>query len=160
MGVPPRSWEDTLEVIQDRSYLDEETGCFIWTGCVIGSIGYGSIRCEGKQYMLHKLIYKRLKSTIPVDAVRHSCDNPRCWNPEHLIGGSQKQNMEDKVNKGRHQHGQLCYNAALSEDTVRRIRQLPINDTELAKELGVTKTAVRHARIGRTWKHVKDLNND
>lgn len=32
--------------------------------------------------------------------IRHSCDNPPCWNPEHLIAGTQSENLSDAVNKG------------------------------------------------------------
>lgn len=33
--------------------------------------------------------------------IMHSCDNPRCINPDHLMVGRQKHNMQDKINKGR-----------------------------------------------------------
>lgn len=154
MSTPKQTFEQALEIIQDKSYLDEDTGCFIWMGCTTGSLGYGVIRCEGKPHLIHRLIYQRLKCSIHVDAVRHSCDHPRCWNPEHLIGGSQKDNMIDARLKSRNSHGEQHYYSVLTADVVQEIRRLPINDTELAKKYNVTKTAIRHARIGRTWKHL------
>lgn len=37
----------------------------------------------------------------PDDVVMHTCDNPPCINPEHLVVGTQGQNVEDARNKGR-----------------------------------------------------------
>lgn len=34
--------------------------------------------------------------------VRHTCDNPPCCNPAHLITGTQAQNTADMMERGRH----------------------------------------------------------
>lgn len=41
-------------------------------------------------------------SILPGSVVMHVCDNPRCINPKHLVLGTQRDNMLDKVAKGRH----------------------------------------------------------
>lgn len=33
--------------------------------------------------------------------VRHTCDNTRCINPDHLIGGTMLDNARDRVERGR-----------------------------------------------------------
>lgn len=37
------------------------------------------------------------------DLVRHTCDNPRCFNPDHLVAGTQADNMQDMIKRGRGQ---------------------------------------------------------
>lgn len=50
--------------------------------------------------------------SIPEGAViRHTCDESFCVNPLHLVSGSQKENMQDKVNRGRHHNQKThCHN--------------------------------------------------
>ena len=33
--------------------------------------------------------------------ILHTCDNPACMNPEHLVLGSQQENVEDMISKDR-----------------------------------------------------------
>lgn len=40
--------------------------------------------------------------------VRHSCDNPPCINPEHLIEGTQQSNVDDAVERGRVRGGRYA----------------------------------------------------
>lgn len=82
-----------------------ESGCWIWTGSRLTS-GYGqSVRIDaserwklGKpvQEGAHRVSYKLFKGSIPKGKlVRHTCDVKLCVNPEHLLVGTQVDNMAD-----------------------------------------------------------------
>lgn len=81
--------------------------CWIWTGWCNPQYGHGQFRYEGKllgahvfSYMLHNNVEK------PKLFVRHTCDNPPCVNPSHLLLGTHGDNMQDMVDRGRHKtHG-------------------------------------------------------
>lgn len=78
-----------------------------FTGCwncnyATDSDGYTSMRILGKSEKSHRAAYQLWKGRIPLGMlVCHTCDNPRCINPEHLWLGTPRDNMEDKVRKGR-----------------------------------------------------------
>lgn len=39
--------------------------------------------------------------------VRHTCDNPRCCNPKHLLPGTNYDNVQDMISRGRHNTKQI-----------------------------------------------------
>lgn len=54
--------------------------------------------------------------------ILHECDNPRCVNPLHLFEGTDKDNSDDKVKKGRQakwkKHGMLISKAKLAKKII------------------------------------------
>ncbi len=54
---------------------------------------------------LHRLVYASanglLFEAIKGIVVRHTCDNPRCIEPTHLIGGSLADNNRDRAERNR-----------------------------------------------------------
>jgi hypothetical protein len=53
--------------------------------------------------------------------VLHKCDNPRCVNPEHLFIGTQKDNMDDKIKKGRYNSSPKKANRTTTRKKVKSI---------------------------------------
>lgn len=76
-------------------------GCWLWTG-EIGSSGYGRFYAYGRKYRAHRFSYEAYKGEIPKGMlILHSCDNPRCVNPDHLRVGTDADNTRDKMERGR-----------------------------------------------------------
>lgn len=81
--------------------------CWPWKkGC--SRDGYGSIKLrralpgqfhEGAHRLAWQL-HHRLPLTRAT-VIRHSCDNPPCCNPKHLLAGTQRDNVRDMVLRGR-----------------------------------------------------------
>lgn len=84
--------------------------CWLWTG-PFGTGGYGRIEIDKRAYYVHRIIYSlanpgEIKWRAPRNKfasgfIRHTCDNPPCCNPKHLIVGTHLENMRDKVKRGR-----------------------------------------------------------
>jgi hypothetical protein len=82
--------------------------CWIWIGAFSGgkrdkSKRYGSFWYNGSSVMSHRIALFLHTGELPEDLVAcHSCDNPQCNNPHHLFWGTNEDNMQDMVRKGRH----------------------------------------------------------
>ena len=90
------------EKLLDRIEMGGEDDCWPWTGC-LDDKGYGLIgsRPNG-EVRAHRAAYVHFTGPIPEGCnVLHSCDNRRCCNPKHLFAGSQQDNVDDMVTKGR-----------------------------------------------------------
>lgn len=90
-------------MISKKKYvIDKETGCWNFKGCKTKT-GYGRLRVNGVHWMAHRYSLSCHLGRPIADGmvVMHLCDNPSCVNPEHLKEGTQKENIEDCIQKGR-----------------------------------------------------------
>jgi hypothetical protein len=126
--------------------------CWVWTGRT-NNHGYGQMVVrDGDRYVLrytHRLAFEvAVRPLEPGEEVRHTCDNPPCCNPAHLVAGTRDDNMRDMVERGRH-------GFALSPETVQRIHEMTDAGTggaEIARALGLPRGTVyaRQHRYRRT----------
>jgi hypothetical protein len=86
------------------SWLPEDR-CWPWQGAASTRVGgnRGVLNLPGsrKQILATRVIFEDLHGYLP-KVVRHSCDNPICVNPGHLLPGTQLENTRDSIERGRH----------------------------------------------------------
>ena len=87
-----------------QSYPDG-TGCRIWKG-KLNQHGYGVCKVNGKEIRAHRALFFYLHPEVNKQfVIMHTCDKRACVNPNHLIAGTQTENLEDMTNKGRRKGG-------------------------------------------------------
>lgn len=117
--------EDPLKKLM-RMHVKQPNGCWDFTG-FLGWGGYGQLKVGKKHWLAHRLMWVLWnKKRVPKDlVVRHTCiGNPKCINPDHLVIGTQKDNIHDCMKQGRLRTGFMWNANYLTIGQVREIRRL------------------------------------
>ena len=81
---------------------DPGTGCLLWTGSTVGTLGYGKFWWNGREERAHRVAWLLAGREIPAGMqILHTCDVAGCVNIEHLIIGTDADNHRDRALKGR-----------------------------------------------------------
>ncbi len=155
---------DPEEYFWNNIKKDTITGCWNWKGNMFNT-GYGQFKnkrmANGRPIGASRAAWLlfRKADLKRFEFVCHRCDNPRCCNPDHLFVGTQKQNMEDCVEKVRINRGEDRPQAKLTEDDVRQMRkarQMGCPWRVIAADFHVTLNCAISAITGKTWSHVDE----
>lgn len=139
-----------------RHVLKDVSGCWLWTAH-IDEHGYGRYTLDGVFMGAHRAAYKIFVGEIPLGLLAlHKCDNPQCCNPEHLFIGTQKDNMQDKIKKGRANWalGERCGSSKLNNEKVLKIKNSIEHSSVLARVFGVDPRTIRDIKNNITWRHL------
>jgi len=125
-------------------------------------LGYGRWWCSitGKKELAHRVVFFQRHSYWP-EVVMHTCDNPRCINPDHLVAGDRGANNRDRAAKGRSAKVRLDLrklNDEQAEEIRRRFALRTSRDKvngvcALAKEFGVDTNVIYNIAHGRSHFH-------
>lgn len=141
--------------------------CWPWMAAT-DSYGYGKFGYDGQMTVSHRVAFYLSNGYFSPVFTCHSCDNPPCVNPKHLFEGTNQDNVDDSIAKGRkprgekhaavtrygEQHG--C--AKLTAENVRNIRIAVQNGSthrSQAEKYGVVRKAISLIISGKNWRRVK-----
>lgn len=139
-----------------RKFRVQDSGCFVWLGSK-DKEGYGQVSVDSKTTRVHRLVYSRCVGPIPDGyVVRHTCDNPSCINPAHLLAGTQEENIADKVSRGRQARYNNHPNVKLSCRAVSQIKKELAtghrNQSLLGRKYGVSQSTIWCISKGISWR--------
>jgi hypothetical protein len=103
----------------DRSDPD---GCWLWLGARNWG-GYGQAQAHRRPVLAHRLSVLLDGRDPTGGVVRHTCDVRHCVRPDHLIVGTQAENMRDVVERNRAALPHPVLSAAQRADLRRRYAQ-------------------------------------
>lgn len=149
--------QKTIEDFMKRVQITNT--CWLWIGSKNRG-GYGQWQTKNQYYLAHRAAYELFIGGIPEGmCVCHSCDIRHCVNPEHLWLGTNKDNVNDRDQKGRGKipdnHGENHGMAKLTEKQVKEIRQLAQGNwlqREIASKFGIDQRTVSLIINNKIWK--------
>lgn len=125
--------------------------CWLWMASK-AEFGYGLFA----GHRAHRISWEFTNGPIPNRLqVLHACDTPACVRPEHLFLGTQSDNIQDALRKGRLPCGESSYNARLTAEQVKKIRTMSGSRQTIADHFGVHYGTINAIQRGVSWKWVK-----
>jgi len=140
-----------------------KNGCWVYSGHK-DSKGYGAVRVgsrkDGTRRMekAHRYAWSLINGAIPKGMmILHRCDNPSCVKPGHLFVGTNQDNMDDMVRKGR-ANVSTCENGTFAimnrHEATEAINRMLDGEspTRIAHDMPVSREMLYHIRARRAWK--------
>lgn len=128
------------------------SGCQEWQGAYRGK--YGAIKISGKVQSTHRVAYEFSYGVFDKSLfVCHTCDNPKCVNPDHLFLGTHSDNMKDAYSKGRLT---LSPNRSLDDEKVEQVKKAIATKGQkslrvIAENLGISHAIVKSISQGKNY---------
>lgn len=145
--------------------IGSDDECWLWLAS--RNKRYGQFKLDGLMRKAHRVAYFLNTGEWP-PVVMHKCDNPICVNPNHLVGGTQYDNVQDCIAKGRAKFpppgahpcvkvGARSNRALLTDVQVRNIRLALMNGIkvrDLSALFDVSLSTIYAIKSGRNWSYL------
>jgi hypothetical protein len=170
-----RTIEETLLRGIDWGSCAAGLSCWLWKGAT-DKDGYGLIkRWKGNHrngtrvsvgiFRAHReMLTLKTGKPVPLDKLAlHTCDTPGCINPDHLFIGTAKDNVRDKIRKGRLRppYGRLSKDPSrglkLTGDQVKEIVSMVSSGTsrrQAAHHFGINPSTASRIVNRKRWGHI------
>ena len=141
-----------IQRLEHHGWTITESGCWEFDGGRnpddYGVLAVGDYR-DGISHpqLAHRVAYSSWVGPIPDgQVVRHTCDNPPCINPAHLVPGTRLDNSADAIERGRLAGRDRLPGAKLTNSQVADIRGLyatgVVSQRAIAEDYGVSQQLI------------------
>lgn len=131
--------------------------CWRWVP-PLQSNGYAQFSINQRPVWAHRFSFFLTHGRYPEPVGRHTCDNPPCVRPDHIIEGTQADNMRDCVERGRSRKGEAVNGSRFTETDIRNMRERrSAGDTfqAIATAYQTSSSWIFQICTRAKWKHVE-----
>lgn len=135
-----------------------DDSCWPWLRSISRG-GYGQTSINQKTIKSHRVAFRLAKGYFP-KVTCHSCDNPICCNPNHLIDGTHKENTRQMLERKRHwvPKGESSPHSKLTDAQVLSIRSEyaagGTSYSKLGKKYGCCFQLIHQVVKRKIWNHI------
>lgn len=158
---PISSPQRRAEFVEYLKTLGPGDECVYWPWSDVRHT-YSRISIGGKKTKASRWVYEQVIGPLPPRSGRgatgilvcHTCDNPPCCRPSHLVAADCKFNLSSAAAKGRMSGGERNGRAKITAEDVARIRDLAshgVQQRALAKSYGISQTQTSRIVRGESW---------
>lgn len=149
MSRPKHIKETAFEFLARTISEHNSDRCLIWPFYCDPRHGYGILNTPFTKNVqkAHRVAYLLTYGEWPEPLGRHMCNNPPCYNPRHIVPGTDADNAADCVRAGRHYgfpRGAANPATKVNAELAALIQQkcLTLSRKAAAKQLGISHTTV------------------
>jgi hypothetical protein len=126
-------------------------GCWEWTGPRNWQ-EYGQTNIGRKHWRVNRLSFTVFKSEIPKGMfVCHRCDNPPCFNPEHLFLGTGRDNANDCRDKDRLDRKRTILTRKRADEIREFLRGDNVTISDAMERFGVSRKIILGVNMRINW---------
>ncbi len=148
-----------LEIVgwgsKDIEYHIDDNDCHI---CSSHILNYGGYPKKGNSSVIKYMFEKKYGKIKKGFVLRHTCDNRRCINLNHIITGTNVENSRDMVIRNRQAKGENHGNSKLKDKDIIKIRRSKKTQKKLGEMFNVSQANISDIKLKNTWKHVLEEN--
>lgn len=135
-----------------KGWSVSDSGCWVYDGATDGW-GYGILNHKGRMLGAHRVAYAVWVGDITDELiVRHTCDNPPCINPKHLLSGTHGDNASDRGSRNRAGAAKVTVEQVLE---IRHLRNtIDMTLQQIADTYGLSRDGVASIVYRKNWKYV------
>lgn len=141
----------------NQYFTKQSSGCWEWQGSCTAD-GYGKFWMDGKNVAAHRASFILNHRKNPDGKmVLHTCDNPRCVNPDHLVLGTHRDNVLHMKERNRFLVGEQNGNSKITSDDARKIIKELLGGGKVravARQFGHSRNLVKAISNKMTWRHI------
>ena len=142
----------------NEKWIEAPSGCWEWQTSKDAD-GYGWFWVEGKTQNAHRFSWSfHNDREIPEGmCICHTCDNPECVNPAHLVCRDVAWNVADRGAKGRSVKGESngrSKHTALEVEQIRKLLAEGLSQRKIGKIYGIAHSGVWKIKTGKAWSHL------
>lgn len=160
--MPIKSTTETrLQYLTRTIAAHDSNECLIWPFHICKRWGYGYVHVPGEgkpSKRIHRVAFKLAHGHYPLHDGCHTCDNRACYNPRHVVDGTDVQNFGDMIAKGRSARGERNNQATITAEIVIAARteyaRGDITRRELADKYGLSFSGMKKVLNGQAWAHI------